>query len=370
MFDFYVVSYQDLCFRELSDPDTKGKIELWQSLIHVCRRWRTIVLGSPRPLNLQLFCIPGSSAKKALDVWPSFPLLTLSGVSERSVTNVIPVLGVEHRRRIRQINLQINLNFYTSYDVENLWRAMEVPFQELEGLYLGGRLYMPGLSDSFLGRSAPRLRHFCLRGIQFPGLPKLLLSATHLVDLHLHDICDPTYILPYAMANCLAVLTSLETLHIEFECDNWRPFFFLPRQPLSSPVSPPPARSILPALTFFSFKGETEYLDDLVPWIDCPRLYRLSMAFFDGIWTAPEIDQFISRTPTLGAYDEARFIFESRKALVRLRQSHPQVDHGMLEVEILSGGEFSSLLKICTSSSHLLLAVEKLYIDGYPSSSL
>ena len=198
----------------------------------MCRRWRTIVLGSPRRLNLQLFCIPGRSAKKALDVWPSFPLLILNGVSERSVENVIPVLGVEHRRRIRQINLQIKPNFNTRYDVElveTLWRAMEVPFPELEGLYLGGRLYMPGLSDSFLGGSAPRLRHFqvYLRGIlRFPGLPKLLLSATHLVDLHLHDICDPTYILPYAMANCLAVLTSLETLHIEFDYDNWRPFFF------------------------------------------------------------------------------------------------------------------------------------------------
>ena len=97
------------------------------------------------------------------------------------------------------------------------------------------------------------------------------------------------------------------------------------------------------------------------------------MAFFDGIWTAPEIDQFISRTPTLGAYDEARFIFDGHKALVRIRQSHPHADHGMLEVEILSrsgGQQFSSLLKICTSSSHLLLAVENLYIDGYPSSSL
>jgi hypothetical protein len=42
---------------------------------------------------------------------------------------------------------------------------------------------MPVIPDSFLDGSAPRLRHFRLSGIPFPGLPKLILSANHLVDL-------------------------------------------------------------------------------------------------------------------------------------------------------------------------------------------
>ena len=46
MFDFYVDE----------DGETKEDVEVWQVLVHVCRRWRSIVFGSPRRLNLQLFC--------------------------------------------------------------------------------------------------------------------------------------------------------------------------------------------------------------------------------------------------------------------------------------------------------------------------
>jgi hypothetical protein len=35
---------------------TKKGIEAWQSLVHVCRRWRSVVFGSPRRLNLRLVC--------------------------------------------------------------------------------------------------------------------------------------------------------------------------------------------------------------------------------------------------------------------------------------------------------------------------
>jgi hypothetical protein len=31
---------------------SKEEIEVWQTLVHVCQRWRNLVLGSPRRLNL------------------------------------------------------------------------------------------------------------------------------------------------------------------------------------------------------------------------------------------------------------------------------------------------------------------------------
>ena len=62
---------------------------------------------------------------------------------------------------------------------------------------------VPVVSDTFLGRSAPRLRIFALGGIPFPGLPKLLMSATHLVYLHLSDIPHSGYISPDAMITAL-----------------------------------------------------------------------------------------------------------------------------------------------------------------------
>ena len=43
IFDFYVDE----------DQEEKQSIEAWQTLVHVCRRWRSIIFASPRRLNLR-----------------------------------------------------------------------------------------------------------------------------------------------------------------------------------------------------------------------------------------------------------------------------------------------------------------------------
>ena len=70
---------------------------------------------------------------------------------------------------------------------------MQVPFPELTDLALCSHGTVPALLDSFVGGSAPRLRNLYFRGIPFPGLPKLLLSATHVVNLHFFDILQSGY---------------------------------------------------------------------------------------------------------------------------------------------------------------------------------
>jgi len=182
IFDLYVVRYRDLKFIEavVGYQDTKRKIESWQSLVHVCRRWRCLVFGSPRRLNLQLYYIPLTCARKSksLDVWPALPLLIFgaSGVYHASVANVISVLERSDRICQMQVDLDCDLDFCTTWEIENLWTAMQVPFPELALLYLQGFSNMPVLPDSFLDGSAPRLRYFFLRGIPFPGLPTLTSS--------------------------------------------------------------------------------------------------------------------------------------------------------------------------------------------------
>src|SRR6266576_1041364 len=115
--DFYVVGYQDLGLYEVlfGDQDTKRKIESWQSLVHVCRRWRGLVFASQRRLNLQLHCTTGIPARVTQDVWPALPLLIHGDVSETSLNHVITVL--EHSDRI----CKINLICHTSLQIEKLW---------------------------------------------------------------------------------------------------------------------------------------------------------------------------------------------------------------------------------------------------------
>ncbi|KAI0270302.1 hypothetical protein BGY98DRAFT_264274 [Russula aff. rugulosa BPL654] len=238
--------------------------EWWQSPVHVCRRWRGLIFGSPRSLNVQLGCTTRTPARETLDVWPALPLYIRGNVDKRTVDNVIAELELSDRI------CQIELCCFTNPQIESLCTAMEVPFPELIRLYLSfrGLSYAPVLPDSFLGGSTPHLRFLALNFIPFPGLPKLLLSSIHLVGLCLRNIPLSGYISPEAMVTCLSMLTSLEDLEIKFESP--RSF---PDQ--ENRRSLPPTRSILPALVCLEFKGVDEYLEDLVARIDTPRLRRL-----------------------------------------------------------------------------------------------
>lgn len=111
---------------------------------------------------------------------------------------------------------KIDLSFPSS-QLEDVSAAMQAPFPELTDLLLWSNetASEPVLPNSFLGGSAPRLRYLQLRGIPFPGLPKLLLSAAHLVHLYLYDIPYSGYISPEAMVAGLSVLNSLEDLRLK-----------------------------------------------------------------------------------------------------------------------------------------------------------
>jgi hypothetical protein len=100
IFDFYVYKYQDLDLHQVNRFGMEVRIEWWQPLVHVCRRWRCLVFGSPRRPNLQICYTPGTSARKTLDVWPALHLLILGELYEIPVDDVIAVL-LEHRDRVR-----------------------------------------------------------------------------------------------------------------------------------------------------------------------------------------------------------------------------------------------------------------------------
>ena len=188
----------------------KKELQAWQKLVHVCRRWRTVVFGSPLHLNLALVCTHETPARDKLDVWPPFPLVIRSSAFQiNRMDNIIAAL--ERRDRVHQIDLT-NLS---NSRLEELLAAAQEPFPELTYLKLSlhGGLVIP---DSFLGGSALRLQEIYLDGISFPGLPKLLLSATRLVNPRLLNIPDSAYIPPDAMVNMLSTLTCLGSLILEF----------------------------------------------------------------------------------------------------------------------------------------------------------
>ena len=230
--------------------------------------------------------------------------------------------------------------------------AMSHPFPELTHLRLKSddeRETPPVAPDSFLGGSTsgtPNLRFLWLERIPFPGLPNVLLSAAGLVDLRLWDIPHSGYISPDAMVICLAALTRLENLDLEFESSLSRPDRENQRRSLST-------RSVLPALTRFWFRGTSEYLDDLVAQIDAPLLSGFFICFFHQlIFDTPEIAQFISRTPTLKLHKQSQMLcFSDWGASViftRKGTSDKALQLGILCEQ--PDGQLSSLVQVCTSS--------------------
>src|SRR5258708_11173038 len=172
--------------------------------------------------------------------------------------------ALEHNDRICEISLW----HVSSLELEEVLASMQKPCPVLTDLTIRWRDdygAAPIVPESFLGGSAPRMRHLRLNYIPFPGLPKLLLSATHLVTLDLWGIPNSGYFTPEAIVTGLSTSTSLEEFMLEFESP-------LSRPKRESRRPPPFTPSILPALPRFCFRGAREYLEELVPRIDTPLL--------------------------------------------------------------------------------------------------
>jgi hypothetical protein len=215
-----------------------AQILAWHALVHVSRKWRSVVFGSPRRLNLRLYCRPRTPAREMLDVWPPLPII-IRAYSRGLWGADNLIVALEHNDRVSEINLWS----VQSLPLKKVLAAMQKPFPELTYLQLRHRdETAPVVPATFLGQSAPRLQRLNLDGIPFPGVPKLLSSATHLVDLFLRRIPHSGYISPEAMVTGLSTLTRLESLEIGFDSPRSRPDQKSQRPPtrtaLPSPFSP------------------------------------------------------------------------------------------------------------------------------------
>jgi hypothetical protein len=344
IFDSYVIINKS----HRSRLGAKSETEAWQSLVHVCQRWRSLVFQSPRHLNLQLYCTPITPARDALDVWPILPLIVAGNISLSSTKNIIAAL--RQSNRVCQVFL-----LGSGWQLIKVLARVHVPFPELTDLLLFSYGETPpDIPDSFLGGSAPRLQYVELSGIPFPGLPNLLLSATHLVRLRLVDIPRSGYISPETMVALLSVLSSLDFLELEFKSHQ----SFRDRESRSLPAR---KNSILPALDEFYFRGVAEYLEVLVTFIDAPQLKFFYIHFFSQIdFDTPRLAQFINRTPKLRKCDAHVEFYNSYARVELLARS------GILDLSISRrepDRQLSSIEQVCNSSLHPLSTAENLYIE-------
>jgi hypothetical protein len=269
------------------------------------------------------------------------------GYGASGTENIIAALG--QRNRICQVNLW----GVAGWQLEEILAVMQEPFPELTDLWLTSYAEtVPVIPDSFLDGSAPRLRIFILDGIPFPGLPNLLLSATHLGHLILWDIPHLGYISPEAIVALISVLSSLVELTLRFQSPQSRPDRET-RRPSRS------RRSVIPTLRSVYFKGVIEYLEDLVTRIDTPQLDDIQITFFNQIdFDTPRLSRFINRTPKLGKRD-ATVLFYDDFARVGLSPGTLTIAISCREPD----WQLSSIEQVCNSSLHPLSTVEDLNIE-------
>jgi hypothetical protein len=198
--------------------------------------------------------------------------------------------------------------------------------------------------------------------IPFPGLPKFLQFSHGLTTLCLWDIPNTGYFSPEAMAECLSKLTVLKTLRIEFHS---------PSRPDQRNIRPPPStRIVLPILTNLTFRGVSEYFEDLMALIDTPVLGLFEKIFFSPLpLNIPQLPRFVGLIKALGSFKRVNLSFATCSAHVALyhdlqnpREYHPYT----LLIRVSCGlfdGQISSLRQICHQLSFLFSNVEQLEIS-------
>jgi len=249
-------------------------LNVWQTLVHVCRGWRNLIFSSSRRLNLQLLCMDGNPVRGMLHIWPAFPIVIVTGgdPGEWHADNV--VAAFEQPGRVSEVIFEEISSEWLEFFTE----AMHGPFPQLTtmDITLGDtRQFFP---KPFAKGFAPRLRSLTLCDVPLSAVRKSLLSASDLVDLSLWHVPIWEYVTPKEIATCLSPMTKLESMCLGF------------RFPRHYPCPEGQHRTLLPALTFFRFEGPDGYLEDLKARLDTPRLDRVRVTYSNSPFDAEDID--------------------------------------------------------------------------------
>jgi hypothetical protein len=304
----------------------------WQTLVHVCQRWRGIIFASPCRLDLHLKCSSGTPLRKNLVFWPAnLPLIVdhydfgdpISPESQDSI-----VAALEHPGRVRRINIHAQASL-----IKKVVVALRKSFPVLTHLDLtcpSHNSVHPVLSSRILGGSSiPHIQHLHLRGISFPQSPSPFSSARNLVSLHLEMVAQG-YISPDVMVRSLAMLTRLEDLSISFRgrippSDQWGSHTY------------PQIRTILPTLTYLKYEGRSEYLEDISSRIDTPRVNFVRIEYSMHRIQAFELCRFIERTENLkiDQFTRAQLFFYDDDSFFGLCRSQEAWSESHLHLKII-----------------------------------
>jgi hypothetical protein len=283
----------------------------WYKLTQVCQRWRYLILGFTSHLGLSLLCTHGTPVADMLTHSPCLPLIIYHNDKTHDVTADDEegiMLALQHRDRIRRIYLHLS-----APSLQKLITVLDDKFPMLEYVHLAPsanhntQLVIP------LKFEAPQLRHLTLDRLSPPIGSPFLTSAVGLVSLR--RIHPSTYLHLDHVMQSLSLLPQLEQLEISFLSLVPGPNSEMESQLLHTPIR---TQITLPNLRRFWFRGNSSYLDMLLPRMTTPLLETLITNFFNQLsFSVPHLLQFMNATENL-RFSNARFIFHDKAVAVFL----------------------------------------------------
>ena len=249
------------------------------------------MLESPSHLRLSLVCARGTPVADMLAHSPPLPLIIDGFFDYNEIATEDEqriALALQHRDRVRRICLRGSESI-----LQRLINSLDGEFPILEYLSIEPKWILGSFGDD--GNfpetfRAPHLRHVFLASFDNPIEFPLLATTTGLVTLSLDSIpCSASFDSIFLFQR-VSLMPHLEILRIYFE-------HYHPSQLLRTPII---TRVTLPNLRWFGFKGDSAYLEVLLPLVTFPVLEKLQVHFFTGLtFPIPRLQQFMSTMENL-----------------------------------------------------------------------
>ena len=258
------------------ESDLDWSIERWwYRPIHVCQKWRRLILESPTRLDLHLVCTYGIRVQAMILHSPPLPLIIyypgipgeVSAADQESA-----FFALRQCERVRRIHVAAPTAF-----LSNLIKAMDAEFPILE------RLVLRSQSETRTGLvlpkklQAPLLHHLTLSNITLPTESQLLRHAESLITLTLLNFPATAEFHPEHLVAQLSAMSHLEMATIHF-CTA-TPNREVKRRLLSAPVT----HITLPRLKLLVLRGGSAYLEGILRRLSAPVLSTLSVEFFNQL---------------------------------------------------------------------------------------
>ncbi|KAH9961760.1 hypothetical protein BC827DRAFT_258930 [Russula dissimulans] len=313
----------------------------WYKLVHVCQRWRSLILRSASHLDLCLVCTYRTPVADMLAHFPPLPLVIdhfrkYYEEPANSEDEAGILIALQQRDRVRRIQLGGHVPY-----MQRLIETIDEEFPMLEYLCIMcttvWNKWWP-LPKTF---QAPRLRHLILSDFAFP-MRSPLLTNIDILELTLQLLDSYADFTADTLLQPLSLMHHLQSFAID--CGDC----------LDAHVNGEPLmiRNVtLPNLRSFAFHGECAFLEALLPHITTPLLEKLYISlFYQQVFSAPHLLQFIITTVNFTGWPSSAVLrFDDWEASVEL---FPDVGAQMYSVCL--SNQVSTLNRQVAFAAHVL----------------